>query len=160
MGRRSTWAQRTAALAGATALVLGLALVRAGAEPSAKQVEFTDVAKQTREFIGYYHSLALTPEQEAIKKQALSGIAAPCCSDNTAYTCCCPCNMAKSNWGLSHYLIAELGYDAEQVRTTVSNWIRFINPEGFSGRACYSGGCMRAFEHDGCGGMDESKPIF
>ena len=38
--------------------------------------------------------IELTPEQELIKKKALSKIPAPCCSDNSAYTCCCPCNMA------------------------------------------------------------------
>ena len=58
----------------------------------------------------------MTPEQEAIKKTALTKIPAPCCSDNTAYTCCCPCNMAKTWWGLANHLIANEGYGAEQVQ--------------------------------------------
>jgi len=121
---------------------------------------FTDVRAQTKEFIGYYNSIELTPEQELVKRQALSRIPAPCCSDNTAYTCCCPCNMAKSWWGLTHHLIVDEGYGADEVQAAVEEWIDFINPKGFSGNSCYTGGCPRPFHRNGCGGMDENHIVF
>jgi hypothetical protein len=67
--------------------------------------------------------------------------------------------MAKSWWGLSNHLIADGGYGAEEVRAAVEGWIEFINPEGFSGDACYTSGCPRPFHRDGCGGMDEDRVI-
>ena len=112
------------------------------------------------EFIGYNSSIELTPDQEKVKKEALDAVPAPCCNDNTANTCCCPCNLAKTIWGLSHYLIARQGCDVEQVKETVRRWIVFINPHGFSGDVCYTGGCGRAFSRNGCGGMSEDEIIF
>lgn len=126
----------------------------------ASPIEFTDVKSHTEDFIGYYKSIQLTPEQELVKRKALSAIRAPCCSDNTAYTCCCPCNMAKSWWGLSHHLIANEGYGAEKVQAAVEAWIDFIGPNGFSGNACYTGGCPRPFHRNGCGGMNEDHIVF
>jgi hypothetical protein len=137
--------------------VTGMALAAA----TSSTVTFSDVEKQTREFIGYNDSIQLTAAQEAIKKEALQAIPAPCCSDNTAYTCCCPCNMAKSIWGLSAYLIAKQGMAADAVRTKVKEWIDFINPAGFSGDVCHTaGGCTRAFKSNGCGGMHPSQLVF
>lgn len=151
-----TWKRPTLILAAALAVVLLSYGLYAGTALSAEGgVEFTDVRSQAREFIGYYHSIELTPEQEAVKEQALTQLPAPCCSDNSAYTCCCPCNMAKSVWGLSNYLIAEKGYDAEQVEKAAQEWFAFINPEGFSGDVCYRGGCNRSWAEGGCGGMGE-----
>lgn len=126
----------------------------------ASPIEFTDVKAHTEEFMGYYETIQLTPEQELVKRKALSGIRAPCCSDNSAYTCCCPCNMAKTWWGLSHHLIADEGYGAEKVEAAVEGWIDFINPKGFSGNACYTGGCVRPFHRNGCGGMDDARVVF
>lgn len=128
----------------------------AAAPNKADDLRFTDVAKQTAEFMGYYKSIQLTPEQEAVKKEALTAIPAPCCKENTAFTCCCPCNGAKAWWGLSHYLIAKKGYDAVQVKTKVEEWFRFINPAGFPGNTCSTGGCGRPFHKAGCGGMGET----
>lgn len=122
-------------------------------------IELHDVAAQTREFIGYDDSIELTPEQEAIRVEALSAIPAPCCSDNSAATCCCPCNMAKATWGLSKYLITEKGAGVEEVRQAAQDWFRFINPDGFSGDVCYTGGCNRAFKDNGCGGMNKDHPV-
>lgn len=144
-----------------TVLVAALAGGLLTAAATGTGVELTDVETQTRQFIGYYHSIQLTPEQEAIKKEALSALPAPCCSDNNAYTCCCPCNMSKSTWGLSAYLITEQGADAVEVRKAAQEWIAFINPNGFSGDVCYSrGGCMRAFKDNGCGGMSDQQVVF
>ena len=139
-------------------LVLSVTLL-AGC-PGLEALEFSDVREQTHEFMKYEETIVLTPQQEAIFKQALSAIPAPCCSDNTALTCCCPCNMAKSWWGLSKHLIVNKGYNAEQVQATVEEWFEFINPDGFSGDVCYTGGCFRAFADNGCGGMKQEEVVF
>lgn len=136
-----------------TALVVALAAYGFWAATAEAGLEFTDVRAQAKEFAGYYQSIQLTPEQEAVKKEALSALPAPCCSDNTAYTCCCPCNMAKTVWGLSNHLIANEGYDATQVKKAVEEWIAFINPDGFSGDVCYTGRCNHSWAKGGCGGM-------
>lgn len=41
----------------------------------------------TQRFIDYYNSIALTPEQEKVRRDALSPLKAPCCDDNSMYTC-------------------------------------------------------------------------
>jgi len=142
-----------------------LSLVATGVLPtvlwSQDDLEFTDVRSQTLQFIEWEKSIELTPEQEEIKRAALTALPAPCCSDNTAYTCCCPCNSAKAWWGLTAHLIAERGYDAEQVKEKVSEWFAFINPDGFSGDVCYTrGGCAKPFHENGCGGMDDKAVAF
>jgi len=129
-------------------------------EESGNQVKFYDVHLQTREFIAYYNSIALTPEQEKIKSEALSAIPAPCCSDYSILTCCCPCNLAKSVWGLSNFLIAKLEFSAKQVKEAVSEWIHFTNKDGYAGNACYMGRCNLPFREDGCGGMDEGRIFY
>lgn len=120
-------------------------------------LQFTDAARQTKEFIGYYRSIKLTPEQERVKVEALSALAAPCCSKFTLATCCCPCNMSKAVWGMAAWLITEKGHGVEQVRQAAVDWLAFINPNGFSGEACSKGHCNRPTAHDGCGGMNEAE---
>ncbi|MGH9340412.1 MAG: hypothetical protein ACRD1R_12685 [Acidobacteriota bacterium] len=122
-------------------------------------VEFTDVEAQTREFIGYYQSIQLNPEQQKIKERALAPLPAACCSDNSMLKCCCPCNFAKTVWGLSNHAIANLGHGEEQVRELVLDWINFINPEGFDGQACYEGRCDTPFSVSGCGGMKSNQLV-
>lgn len=136
-----------------TLAVTAFSLLAEGSAPDTDPVPFTDIKSHTLEFIGYQKSIQLTAEQEEIKREALEAIPAPCCNDNTAYTCCCPCNMSLAIWGLSHLLITEHGYNAVQLKAKVENWIKVINPDGFSGNVCYTGGCARPFKHNGCGGM-------
>lgn len=125
------------------------------------ELVFGDPKEQTAKFIEYERTIKLSPAQEAIKKEALTQIPAPCCSDNTAYTCCCPCNMAKAIWGMSAYLISEKGADAALVKKKTEEWVKLINPDGFPGDTCYtSGGCGKAFAHDGCGGMNAERLVF
>jgi hypothetical protein len=131
-----------------------------GEELATSGIHFHDVQQQTREFHAYNRSITLTAKQRAVMHEALSSLRAPCCADQTAATCCCSCNMAKSWWGLSKYLIAERGYGPNQVREAVADWFQFINPDGFTGNACYTGGCNRPFHKNGCGGMSEKKVIF
>lgn len=152
--RRPRWAvvaltMTLAALAAFTPLLL-----------SEDTLEFTDVRQQTLQFIEFERTIELSPEQEEVKREALSSLPAPCCSDNSAYTCCCPCNSAKAWWGLAAHLIVDKGYDAEQVRSKVADWFEFINPGGFSGDACYTRGCARPFDANGCGGMDDQSVVF
>lgn len=126
---------------------------------SGERLVFGNVRLEAERFIDYYSSIHLTPEQERIKAKALYAIAAPCCKDYTMRTCCCPCNLAKSTWGLSNYLIAKRGYAAEQVTAAVTNWLAYVNPKGFTGDACFKGGCKRPFKNNGCGGMDATQVI-
>lgn len=164
--------RKTYTVLGAAVLILAAFLVLqatgtasatgAAAEPvvTAGGVELNAVEAQTRQFVRWEQDIELTPEQERIRVEALSAIPAPCCSDNTAATCCCPCNMARSVWGLSKHLITEKGAGVEEVRRAARDWFEFINPDGFSGDVCYTGGCNRAFEHNGCGGMNKDRPVF
>lgn len=121
------------------------------------QLVFSDVTSQSVEFIGYYHSIQLTAEQEAIKATVLETMPAACCNGSTAYTCCCPCNLSKTLWGLSNYLIARRGANAAELTVAVYAWMNFTNPQGYTGVACYKGGCEGAFHTNGCGGMREDE---
>ena len=120
---------------------------------------FHDLKPQTEAFISYFKDITLTPDELEVRNEALSSISAPCCDDFSAATCCCVCNLARSIWGLSNYLIKEEGYPAEKVKRTVNEWLAFTNPGGYSGNACFNGGCGRPFYRDGCGGMEEGKLV-
>jgi len=115
-------------------------------------IVFSDVRSQAPEFLSYYDSITLSPEQERIKNEVLSSMPAPCCADPLS-TCCCPCNLAKTVWGLSNFLIVKHGYNAEQLKDAISRWLSFTNKNGYTGVACYEGRCEFPFENDGCGGM-------
>lgn len=122
-------------------------------------VGFDDARAQTVEFMGYYDSIQLTAGQQRIKEQALRPLPAACCSEFSALTCCCECNLSRSVWGLTHHLIAK-GYGAEEVRSTVQQWLAFVSPAGHSGRSCATGRCGKPFAEDGCGGMSPSALVF
>jgi len=148
-------------LVGAVVLT-ALAAPPGAAAPRANRegpLRFHDARARAPQFIAYYKSISLTPAQEKIKSEALSALPAPCCRDYPLMTCCCPCNLAKSVWGLSHYLIAKRGYTAPKVKQAVQKWLGFINPNGFTGDACFTGGCKRPFAENGCGGMDEKRVL-
>lgn len=117
---------------------------------------FRDAKAQAREFIGYYRSIELTQEQEAIKKATLEPMPAACCRNSSAYTCCCPCNLSKSLWGLANYAIARQHVTGAELRTVVDAWLGYANPDGFRGSACYEGRCEEKPSKDGCGGMNEA----
>jgi hypothetical protein len=147
---------------GIPALLIGLAalFLLASCGSSSDEIVFRDVKKQTHEFIGYYRTIQLSAEQAQLKADVLGKIPAVCCDDFSALTCCCECNFSKALWGLTHHLIAERGYDAQRLRQSVDQWVAFTNPNGYSGKACHDGGCMRPFARDGCGGMSETHVIF
>ena len=137
-------------------LAASLALERAAFSRASRSVKFFDAPSQTAEFIGYSRSIQLTPAQQRVRETALRAMAAPCCKKFPLATCCCECNLAKSVWGLTNFLIVEKRATAREVKDSVGGWLAFVNPNGFSGDACDSaGGCARRFAHNGCGGMDE-----
>jgi hypothetical protein len=137
-------------------LAASLALDRAASSRTSHYVKFVDAPSQTAEFIGYSRSITLTPGEQKVRDEALRAMEAPCCEEFSLATCCCPCNLAKSAWGLTNYLIARKGASAAEVRDAVGGWLAFVNPNGFSGDACDTArGCARRFAHNGCGGMDE-----
>jgi hypothetical protein len=137
-------------------LAASLALERAASSHASRSMKYFDVPSQTAEFIGYSRSISLTPAQQGVREKALRAMAAPCCKKYPLATCCCECNLAKSVWGLTNFLIVRKGAGAGEVKDAVGSWLSFVNPNGFSGDACDSaGGCARRFAHNGCGGMDE-----
>lgn len=144
------------------ALALGVVQVGMAASGGAQvtQLRFDDVPGRTKEFIAYYHSITLSAEQRALKERVLGSIPASCCWKSSMLTCCCPCNFAKSVWGLSHYAIAKLNYDADELSQAVLSWIRAVNPSGFTGDACYRNRCGNSFAANGCGGMREDRLVF
>ena len=129
----------------------------------------------TQQLINYYNAATLTPAQKNTMQDALLPLKAPCCDDNSMATCCCPCNLAKSVWGLSSYLIVEKNYDADQVRQSALEWLHFIHSNyyviqelkskgvdpatyGLSHEnPCYVGKCELPFVEGGCGGMGDLK---
>jgi hypothetical protein len=138
------------------ALVLPVKAAASGAGSEA----FTGSLDEIKTFIGFYHSIRLSPEQERLKVEALSAMSAPCCSKYSLATCCCPCNMAKAAWGLAARLITEKGYTGEQIRLAEASWLKKVNPNGFSGDSCFTGGCTRPMRANGCGGMKEESIVF
>ena len=142
-------------------VVLTMVLWGGAYAASSGEIVFSDVREQTRQFMEWEKTIRLTPQQEALKKEALSAIPAPCCSDNNAYTCCCACNVSRTIWGLTNHLITQQDASPEQIRAKVTEWVGFVNPQGYkSGDTCYTGGCRRAFKHDGCGGMSASHVVY
>ncbi len=117
------------------------------------------LASPMEELIEHNARIELTAAQEEIKRAALTAIPAPCCSDRTAYTCCCPCNLARAWWGLSKVLITEHDQSAAEVQATVEQWIHDLRPKGFAGDSCYTGRCSTAARHDGCSGMDPNRIV-
>lgn len=127
--------------------------------PPKPLIVFEDVAEQSRQFIRYYLDIRLTPTQQAIMDAALRGEKAVCCDDHPMADCCCVCNLSRTVWGLAKHLIANLHLDAAETRRVVKEWLTFVNPEGFSGEACYLQRCNESYDRDGCGGMDPSRVI-
>ena len=117
------------------------------------------LALPIEELIEHDARIELTASQEEVKRAALTPIPAPCCSDRTAYTCCCTCNLARAWWGLSKVLITEHGQSAAEVQANVEQWIQELRPKGFAGDSCYTGRCSTAARHDGCSGMDPNRIV-
>lgn len=152
----SHWADHSAPAGPALVLPVNAETSVAGSGSEA----FTGSLDEIKTFIGYYHSIRLSPKQERLKVEALSAMSAPCCSKYSLATCCCPCNMAKAAWGLAARLITDKGYNAEHIRQAEASWLKQVNPDGFSGDSCFTGGCARPMRANGCGGMKEDAIVF
>jgi hypothetical protein len=136
--------------------------------------------ENTQQFIDWYNSIELSTEEQAIRDMALSSQVAPCCDEYPMSTCCCECNLSRSVWGLSAYLITEKDYGVNQVQEAASQWLHFIRPDYYVGSelaeegidpglwgfttesSCFAGNCDRPFYTEtssshlgGCGGMEE-----
>lgn len=119
---------------------------------------FEDSRRQAAEFIRYDDAIVLDARQQQIMTEALSTIPAPCCAKFSLATCCCPCNLARSSWGLAKHAIVDQQASVVEVRALVEDWVRFIGgKDGHSGDACFTGGCNRPFADNGCGGMDAGQ---
>jgi hypothetical protein len=155
--RRSTWIWLAVVLF-VLPLLAALSFDHAAAAAPAKRGPFFDAPSEAAEFIGYNRSIELAPAQKKLRDRALAAIPAPCCKKFSAATCCCPCNLAKSVWGLSNYLIVRRDANVPEIQKSVRGWIEFVNQSGFTGDACdTAGGCARKFSDNGCGGMDEKN---
>ena len=134
-----------------------------GAANAAMAETSPEMQKLARELIDYHQSIELTAEEDAIKRAALEPLPAACCADNSAYTCCCPCNLSQAIWGLAEREIRENGANAEQVQAAVKAFYEKANPKGYEGfdhDACYTGGCGKSFADGGCGGMNPNNVVF
>ncbi len=163
MSRR---ADRLVRFAGTVAVLLAAPAVwSCGNTPSPAAATVSDDPVATllslpmERLIAYDAEIELTAAQEEIKRAALTPIPAPCCSDRSAYTCCCQCNLGRAWWGLSKVLITEHGQTAAEVQANVERWIANVRPQGFAGDSCYTGRCSTAARHDGCSGMDPNRIV-
>jgi hypothetical protein len=130
-------------------------------------------------FADWFYEIQLSPEQAARVEEALSPIPAPCCDDNSVFSCCCTrngkiCNLTRSARGLAHWLVSQRGFGVEEVRAAVEEWLRFLKPEYYLAReleargldptqygllaheayeSCYQGQCAAPLDAGGCGGM-------
>lgn len=120
---------------------------------------FTGDRAETERLLAFDKSIRLTDAQEKVRLEALTPMAAPCCKQFSAATCCCRCNMMRARDGLAKHLIADLGLDAVTVRASVAAWHQAINPDGFTGDSCSTGQCGHAFADNGCGGMAEGQLV-
>lgn len=138
----------------------GASAENSSASNNASKMEFTGDRAETERFIEWYKSIDLTAEQVATRKAALEALPAPCCSQFTADTCCCECNMKRATHGLAKYLIVKRGWNADAVRTAVAEWHQVSHPNGFRGDACMKGRCNLPFAQDGCAGMTDGVLVF
>ena len=137
-------------------IYVALALERTVSKGGTPAIQFVDAPSQAAEFIGYNRSIALTPAQRQVRDKALAALPAACCDKFSQTTCCCPCNLAKTVWGLSNYLIVRKQATVPEVQAATRRWLKFVNSKEFTGDICDApGGCARTFSNDGCGGMDE-----
>ncbi len=121
--------------------------------------EFEGTSDEVQTLMDHYEAIELTPEQEQIRREALGPLKAACCNNFSMATCCCECNLSRSLWGLSKYLITEKQADVAQVRSAVTQWIEVLNPSGYEGNTCNSGRCNLPFDKGGCGGMNKHRLI-
>jgi hypothetical protein len=130
------------------------------------------------QFVEWWYTMVPAAESDPRYYEALSGLVAPCCDDNTAFRCCCEkngqaCNIIRSGKGLAAHLILDLDYSTQQVQESVLPWFQFARPDYYLAAAleeqgswpefyglttkgsCYRGLCETPISEGGCGGMTE-----
>lgn len=130
------------------------------------------------QFVDWWYTIASAAEADPRYRDALSGLVAPCCDDNTAFRCCCEtdgraCNVIRSGKGLAAHLVLDLGLDADAVRENVLQWFRFARPDYYVAAelearglsaipyglttegSCYRRMCDTPISGGGCGGMEQ-----
>lgn len=127
-------------------------------EPSADTVEITK--DQLRTYMRYDSEITLDADQQAVRRDVLAKIPAPCCSSYTAETCCCACNLSRALWGFTKHLITEKGLGPSQLDREVRDWLAKLRPTGFSGDACFKGRCGDSIRDGACGGMNPENLNF
>lgn len=139
---------------------------------TAQKYEFNGTREEIQGFMNLYRDINLTSQQEEVLVSTLDQrdgngkpvVSAPCCADETAYTCCCECNMKRASHGLAKKMIVD-GAEPAQVREAVKSWFYVVNPSGFAGwkkvedSACYVDGCGKPMKDDGCGGMEANHLV-
>ncbi len=139
------------------------AVLGAGAEPATHPGDawlagkFDGSREEILTLMGHYQAIQLTAEQEQVRREALGPVPAFCCKDFSAATCCCECNLSRSLWGLSKFLITEKKADTKQVRDAVGALVEVLNPSGYQGNTCTTGRCNLPFKQGGCGGMNKDR---
>lgn len=137
--------------------------------------------ENTQQFIDWYNVIDLTSAQRSLRDGALRPLVAPCCDEYPMTTCCCECNLSRSVWGLSAYLITEKGYNTvNQLQEAILQWLHFIRPDYYVASAleeegkiprlfglstqssCFTDRCDLPFYSNteylhlgGCGGMQD-----
>jgi hypothetical protein len=154
-GRQGPTRWRALAAAGLTAAVLvaGLAMALRSGRASAGRVVATypGTAVQSEEFARDL-ILRVSDAQRAREREALRGIAAPCCSVHDMSGRCCGCLLSRGITGLVRRLAARGDVDAASIRQTALAWIASTNPAGYTGRSCRERRCEKSFVEGGCGG--------
>ncbi len=136
--------------------------------------------ENTQQFIDWYNAIKLTSAQRALRDGALRPLVAPCCDEYPMTTCCCECNLSRSVWGLSAYLITEKEYTVDPLQEAILQWLHFIRPDYYVASAleeegkiprvfglstqssCFTDRCdlpfyskMEYLHLGGCGGMED-----
>lgn len=154
-GRRGPSRRRALAVAGLAVAVLaaGLAMALRSGSASAGRVVATypGTAVQAEEFARDL-LLPVSDAQRAREREALRGIAAPCCSGHDMSGRCCGCLLSRGITGLVRRLAARGDVDAASIRQTALAWIATTNPAGYTGRSCRERRCEKSFVEGGCGG--------
>ena len=92
-----------------------------------------------RKFAAWYASIRLFPRELAVYGEALAPLRAPGCGDLPLDRCCPPggskpqegvCGLVRSAQGLARWLVRR-GFDADDVRAAVEQWLHFLFPSYF-----------------------------
>ena len=157
-GRRGPVRRRALAIAGLVlaAAVLALALWSGSASAGKVVATYPGTAAQAEEFA---RELPLTGASREREREALRGIAAPCCSGHDMSCRCCGCLLGRGITGLVWRLAARGDVDTASIRQTAMAWIAATGPAGSAGRSCRERRCGKSFAEGGCGGgMREGHP--